>query len=207
MPDKQGNVGGKDGWVTCSVYVPNFASKKLGGLGGEEGEAEKALQVYDNSHFCIDIIDGGDVTKEPAVPKIVGTYQASLKSLVEEMRKKAPGATNGSGPGAGPAVKSTGFQRSDTKLQSIQIFLSEPDRVKTGPGGVSAPLPGASPPPDISLTFASTPVKDSTITSDSMMPVSPSAIGAGVSSTMFTTHKGAYSKRYLRRKGGVGGGC
>jgi hypothetical protein len=166
----------------------------------EKLERSDDLKVYDSSHCVFDVIE---VSEEPDVAdKIIGTYECFLDTLVDFMFS-GTGNVGLPVPRSGvPAVKLAkdgkkdfGTNQAEAGTLSKLIQLAVPDCVKENKL-LKAPTDA----------FIRVTLKCEEITrdhmkevqptncksSDARMPVSPAAIGTGTSSTLFTTHKGAY---------------
>jgi hypothetical protein len=162
--DADGTVGkkGGDGYSTQGVVVVPNFSIE------KLGESSQDNEFYDSAHCVFDIIE------ESPVEKIIGTYECKLSTLVDFMKSKANGsATNGTKtPAVAPGT------------QSAHVFLSVPDRIQEKP---------AAQPATIQVTFSSRKADSPKLSNtEAMMPVAPSSVGVGLSSTMYTTQKGAY---------------
>jgi hypothetical protein len=177
------------------VYVPYFDHKESGKIITED------ISVYDNSHCVFDVIevvrDDTIVGAEPK-NKIIGTYECHLSSLVDFMRSGNVPSGQAPPPSGVPAASPTTIRRLEEYTYPFggpvlqrHLRLSVPDRVHDSSAVKEA---------EIMVTFSSekaeAPIEARDgmriTSSDVMMPVSPGAIGAGTSSTMFTSHKGAY---------------
>jgi hypothetical protein len=166
--DRDGFVGkqGGDGYSTQGVIcVPNLAIERL-------GETTQDNEFYDSAHCVFDIIEAYGSDGE----KIIGTYECKLSTLVDFMRGPENRTTNGT---KSPAVV--------PGTQSAHVNLFVPDRIQEKKEA------GKAVPASIQVTFMSRKTESPNLTNaDAMMPVSPSAVGVGLPSIMYTTQKGAY---------------